>query len=71
MDSCLQDRYLFCSGAYDGKVILYSALRMEMLVNYQITTLTLARNINAVRFTSDGSRVSTLIFLLAPHTATY
>ena len=25
---------------------------------YQITTMTLARNVNAVRFTSDGSRVS-------------
>jgi hypothetical protein len=24
---------------------------------YQITTMTLARNVNAVRFTSDGSRV--------------
>lgn len=53
----LQDRYLFCSGAYDGKVNLYSALRMELLMCYQITTMTLARNVNAVRFTSDGSRV--------------
>ncbi|KAF4517462.1 hypothetical protein B566_EDAN004501 [Ephemera danica] len=51
------DRYLFCSGAYDGKVNLYSAQRMELLVCYQITTLTLARNINAVRFTSDGRRI--------------
>lgn len=25
---------------------------------YQITTVTLARHVNAVRFTSDGSRVS-------------
>ncbi|CAB3368969.1 uncharacterized protein LOC135934438 [Cloeon dipterum] len=52
-----KDRYLFCSGAYDGRLILYSALRAEMLVTYQITTLTLARNINAVRFTSDGSKI--------------
>lgn len=52
-----RDRYLFCSGAYDGKVNLYSALRMELLMCYQITTLTLARNVNAVRFTSDGSRI--------------
>ena len=52
-----KDRYLFCSGAYDGKVNLYSALRMELLMCYQITTMTLARNVNAVRFTSDGSRV--------------
>jgi len=52
-----KDRYLFCSGAYDGKVNLYSALRMELLMCYQITTMTLARNVNAVRFTSDGSRI--------------
>uniref|UniRef100_A0A1B6G5C8 Uncharacterized protein n=1 Tax=Cuerna arida TaxID=1464854 RepID=A0A1B6G5C8_9HEMI len=52
-----RDRYLFCSGAYDGKVNLYSALRMELLMCYQITTMTLARNVNAVRFTSDGSRI--------------
>ncbi|XP_049765471.1 uncharacterized protein LOC126094880 isoform X1 [Schistocerca cancellata] len=51
------DRYLFCSGACDGKVNLYSALRMELLMCYQITTMTLARNVNAVRFTSDGSRI--------------
>ncbi|XP_075236800.1 uncharacterized protein LOC142333473 [Lycorma delicatula] len=52
-----RDRYLFCSGACDGKVNLYSALRMELLMCYQITTMTLARNVNAVRFTSDGSRI--------------
>lgn len=60
----IQDRYLFCSGAYDGKVNLYSALRMELLMCYQITTMTLARNVNAVRFTSDGSRVSDCLFPL-------
>ncbi|XP_015512493.1 uncharacterized protein [Neodiprion pinetum] len=52
-----RDRYLFCSGGYDGKVNLYSALRMELLMCYQITRMTLAKNINAVRFTSDGSRI--------------
>ncbi|CAN7998334.1 unnamed protein product, partial [Ixodes hexagonus] len=52
-----QDRYLFCSGAYDGKVNLYSAQQMELLMCYQITAMGLARNINAVRFTSDGSRI--------------
>ncbi|KAK7789973.1 hypothetical protein R5R35_008499 [Gryllus longicercus] len=52
-----RDRYLFCSGAYDGKVNLYSALRMELLMCYPIATLTLARNVNAVRFTSDGTRI--------------
>lgn len=57
MTHFLQDRYLFCSGGYDGKVNLYSALRMELLMCYQITRMTLAKNINAVRFTSDGSRV--------------
>ncbi|XP_012265167.1 uncharacterized protein LOC105691339 isoform X1 [Athalia rosae] len=52
-----RDRYLFCSGGYDGKVNLYSALRMEFLMCYQITRMTLAKNVNAVRFTSDGSRI--------------
>ncbi|CAG0892186.1 unnamed protein product [Darwinula stevensoni] len=52
-----KDRYLFCSGACDGKVNLYSALRMELLMCYQITTMSLARNVNAVRFTSDGCRI--------------
>ncbi|XP_051167339.1 uncharacterized protein LOC127285391 [Leptopilina boulardi] len=52
-----RDRYLFCSGGYDGKVNLYSALRMELLTCYQITAMTQTQNVNAVRFTSDGSRV--------------
>ncbi|CAB4043102.1 uncharacterized protein LOC110044891 [Paramuricea clavata] len=51
------DRYLFCSGAYDGKVNIYSAKKCHLLGSYQITTLSLARNINAVRFTSDGQKV--------------
>ncbi|KAK6635050.1 hypothetical protein RUM44_000299 [Polyplax serrata] len=52
-----RDRYLFCSGGYDGKVNLYSAMRLDLLMCYQITTMTLARHVNAVRFTSDGSRI--------------
>ncbi|XP_063230094.1 uncharacterized protein LOC134535109 [Bacillus rossius redtenbacheri] len=52
-----RDRHLFCSGAYDGKVNLYSALRVEMLMCYQIANLTTAKNISGVRFTSDGSRI--------------
>ncbi|XP_034935657.1 uncharacterized protein [Chelonus insularis] len=54
-----RDRYLFCSGGYDGKIIFYSALRMESVLCYQITPhyITQAKNVNAVRFTSDGSRV--------------
>lgn len=52
-----KDRYLFCSGAYDGTVNLYSAFRTELLMCYQITTMNLARNVNAVRFTSDGCRI--------------
>lgn len=51
------DRYLFCSGAYDGRVNLYSALRSELLMSYQITTMSLARNVNAVRFNSDGTKI--------------
>eukprot|EP00058_Branchiostoma_floridae_P008990 XP_002594478.1 hypothetical protein BRAFLDRAFT_124957 [Branchiostoma floridae] len=54
---CPRDRYLFCSGAYDGKVNLYSAQKGDLLHTYNITTLSLARNINAVRFTSDGCRI--------------
>lgn len=53
-----RDRYLFCSGSYDGKVNLYTAQHMELLMCYQIASMGMSRNINAVRFTSDGSRVS-------------
>lgn len=56
-----KDRYLFCSGGYDGRVNLYSASGItstyELLISYQITTMGLARNINGVRFTSDGRRI--------------
>ncbi|XP_074645696.1 uncharacterized protein LOC141901984 [Tubulanus polymorphus] len=52
-----KDRYLFCSGAYDGKVNLYSAKKAEYIQSYAITTVSLARNINAVRFTCDGARI--------------
>lgn len=51
------DRYLFCSGAYDGRVNLYSALRAELLMCYQITTSSLSRNVSAVRFNSDGTKI--------------
>jgi len=52
-----KDRYLFCSGAYDGKINLYSARKNSFVHSYIITTVSLARNINAVRFTSDGSKI--------------
>lgn len=52
-----KDRFLFCSGAYDGKVNLYSAQRYEFLQSYAITTVSLARNVNAVRFNCDGSKI--------------
>ncbi|XP_077496081.1 uncharacterized protein LOC144106982 isoform X2 [Amblyomma americanum] len=52
-----RDRYLFCSGAYDGKVNLYTAQHMELLMCYQVASVGMTRNINAVRFTSDGSRI--------------
>ncbi|CAH1784215.1 unnamed protein product [Owenia fusiformis] len=52
-----KDRYLFCSGSYDGKVNLYSAQKCEFLMSYAVTTVSLARNVNAVRFTSDGSKI--------------
>jgi len=31
---------------------------MELLMSYSITTMAVAKNVNAVRFTSDGSRVN-------------
>jgi WD40 repeat protein len=52
-----KDHYLFCSGAYDGKINIYSAQKYEFLHSYAVTTVSLARNINGVRFTSDGSRI--------------
>lgn len=51
------DRYLFCSGAYDGRVNVYSAKKCHLLGSYPVTTLSLARNIKAVRFTSDGRKI--------------
>jgi len=48
---------LFCSGGYDGKVNVYSALRMELLMCFQITTMAPSKNVNAVKFSSDGSRI--------------
>ncbi len=55
------DRYLFCSGAYDGNVCLYHALRCELLKSFCVTSMGLAKNINAVRFTNDGQRVCSSI----------
>lgn len=51
------DRYLFCSGAYDGKVNIYSAKKCHLMGSYPVTTLSLARNIKAVRFTTDGRKI--------------
>lgn len=68
-----QDRYLICSGGYDGKVHLYSAVRLELLMCCQITTMTLAKHVSAaadshqmdlrwikdlIRWTSNESQVS-------------
>ncbi|ELU09697.1 hypothetical protein CAPTEDRAFT_226153 [Capitella teleta] len=52
-----QDHFLFCSGAYDGKINLYSAQRYEFLQTYSVSNSNLARNINAVRFTCDGGKI--------------
>lgn len=52
-----KDRYVFCSGGCDGRINLYSALHAELTQSYQVHTMTLARHVNAVRFTSDGSRI--------------
>ncbi|KAK2148684.1 hypothetical protein LSH36_487g02042 [Paralvinella palmiformis] len=52
-----KDRFLFCSGAYDGKVNLYSCQRYEFLQSYVITSVSLARNVNAVRFNCEGDRI--------------
>ncbi|XP_071784135.1 uncharacterized protein [Asterias amurensis] len=54
---CPKDRYLFCSGAFDGRVNLYTAQKCILLQSYSVTTFSLARNIHAVRFTSDGRKI--------------
>ncbi|XP_072027003.1 uncharacterized protein [Amphiura filiformis] len=54
---CPKDRYLFASGAFDGRVNLYTAQKCVLLQSYSVTTFSLARNINAVRFTSDGRKI--------------
>lgn len=55
------DRYMFASGGHDGKVNLYTAgstSAYELLVSYPLNpTQASPRNINGVRFTSDGSRL--------------
>lgn len=44
-------------------VVLYTyvSLCVGLCATLQITAMGLARNINAVRFTSDGSRVSSVV----------
>ncbi|KAK2186169.1 hypothetical protein NP493_212g06000 [Ridgeia piscesae] len=52
-----KDRYIFCSGASDGKVNIYSAKKCQFLQSYPVRTAGLARNINAVRFTCEGNKI--------------
>ncbi|GAB6026928.1 hypothetical protein CHUAL_013571 [Chamberlinius hualienensis] len=52
------DRYLFCSGASDGRVNLYSALKTELLMCYQVGTGShQSRVVSGVKFNSDGSKI--------------
>lgn len=55
-----KDRYLFVSGGNEGKVNLYScsnSLSHQLLISYQLTNANVSRNINGIRFTSDGRRI--------------
>ncbi|RWS01659.1 hypothetical protein B4U79_07745, partial [Dinothrombium tinctorium] len=55
-----KDRYLFASGGSEGKVNLYScsnSLSHQLIISYHLTNSNIARNINGLRFTSDGRRI--------------
>lgn len=51
-----KERYVFCSGATDGKVNVYSALQGHTM-STKITSPNTMKNINAVKFNADGSRI--------------
>lgn len=50
-------RYIFCSGGTDGKVNVYNALQGQHMMSSRITSPHAMKNINAVKFNADGSRI--------------
>lgn len=52
-----KERYVFCSGGTDGKVNVYNALQGQHTMSTKITSPHAMKNINAVKFNSDGSRI--------------
>ena len=59
-----QDRYAFAFGGSEGEVTLVSALRGEVVRSVTIGSLNLARAINSLTFSPDGSKVRNLVFIL-------
>lgn len=55
---------MFCTGGYDGKVIIYSAMKGEVVTSYQLGSSTLAKNINVVRYNCSGTKVSIILMCL-------
>lgn len=55
--SSIQERYIFCSGGTDGKLNVYDALQGQHIMSVKVTSAHAMRNVNAVRFNADGSRI--------------
>lgn len=53
----LQDRYAFAFGGSEGEITLVNALRGEIVRSVPLGSLSLARAINALNFSPDGSKV--------------
>lgn len=58
-----KDRYVFCSGGTDGKINVYNALQGQHTLSTRITQPHAMKNINAVKFNADGSRILVSIAL--------
>ncbi|XP_037784004.1 uncharacterized protein LOC119580129 [Penaeus monodon] len=52
-----KDRYTFAFGGSDGEIAILSALRGELVRTVSLATLSLARALNALTFSPDGSKV--------------
>lgn len=52
-----RDRYIFCSGGIDGKICIYNALQAQLLIYNRIQSPHAMRNVNAVKFNADGTRI--------------
>lgn len=52
-----KDRYTFAFGGTDGEIAILSALRGESVRTIQLTALSLARSLNSLTFSPDGTKV--------------